>query len=80
MVYGYMLTPRTDFSTIAPENSARIFRNPSGLGLATATTSAAFRPHLEQRVRSARVHLVVLLDARATLTDVNPHALHALWL
>jgi hypothetical protein len=25
-----------------------------GLGIATATTSAAFQPHLEQRVRSAR--------------------------
>ena len=29
------------------------FGTPRGLGLATATTSAAFFPHLEQRIRSA---------------------------
>jgi hypothetical protein len=29
---------------------------PRGLGRATATTSAAFRPHLKQRIRSASLH------------------------
>jgi hypothetical protein len=36
--------------------SVRTLRHtPRGLGLATATTSAAFFPHLEQRSRGARV-------------------------
>jgi len=56
---------------------------PRGLGLATATTSAAFLPHCEQRMRSASSLSVIFqptrrkclrlnLTARAALAD-HPH-------
>jgi hypothetical protein len=59
------------------------FRTPRGLGLATDTTSAAFFPHLEQRIRSVRSFSITFqltrpeclgldLAARAAATD-DPH-------
>jgi hypothetical protein len=44
-------------------NQRGFFGTPRGLGLATATTSAAFFPHLEQRIRVARA---------ASVTDLPP--------
>ena len=40
------------------------FGMPRGLGLATATTSAAFFPHLEQRIRSASSRSVIFQPTR----------------
>jgi hypothetical protein len=37
---------------------------PRGLGLATATTSAAFLPHCEQRIRSARAWSITFQPTR----------------
>jgi len=50
--------PRERHLTIARPclglNERGFFGTPRGLNLATATTSAAFSPHLEQRIRKAR--------------------------
>jgi hypothetical protein len=40
------------------------FGTPRGLGLATATTSAAFFPHLEQRMRGASSVSVIFQPIR----------------
>jgi len=40
------------------------FGTPRGLGRATATTSAAFLPHLEHRIRSASSLSVILYPTR----------------
>jgi len=42
----------------------RILGTPLGLGLAIATTSAAFLPHLEQRIRSASSLSVIFQPTR----------------
>src|ERR1700694_4978044 len=46
------------------ESMSLFFGTPRGLGLATATTSAAFLPHCEQRSRGARALSVVVRPTR----------------
>jgi hypothetical protein len=47
-------------------NQCGFFGIPRGLGLATAMTSAAFLPHLEQRIRGASVTLQPIRRASAS--------------
>jgi len=47
-------TVRAICSLSKPDFSVGFFGTPRGLGLATATTSAAFFPHFEQRSRGSR--------------------------
>ena len=46
------------------ESARGFFGTPRGLGFATATTSAAFFPHLEQRIRSASCFSVIFQPTR----------------